>query len=62
MNRAMIDEFGDYVGSICYKAFHNREEPCPLCKCSEVMKEKTMRWEWCSHRKNKTYDIIDFRL
>ncbi len=62
MNKVLIDEFGDQVGGICYKMFHDREEPCPLCKNTEVMKEKTMRWEWHSRRKNKTYDLIETPL
>ncbi len=62
MNRVLIDEFGDQVGGICYKVFHDREEPCPLCKNTEVMKEKTVRWEWHSRMKNKTYDLIETPL
>ncbi len=62
MNKVSRDKFGDQVGGICYKAFHDREEPCPLCKYSEVMKGKTVRWEWHSRRMNKTYDIIETPL
>lgn len=62
MNRVLIDEVGDQVGDICYKAFHNREEPCPKCKSSEVMAGKTVRWEWYSHWMNKTYDLIETPL
>ncbi len=62
MNKVSRDKFGDQVGGICYKAFHGREEPCPLCKYSEVMKGKTVRWEWHSRRMNKTYDIIETPL
>ena len=62
MNKVLIDEFGDRLGSICYKAFHNREEPCPLCKHSKVMKGKSVRWEWHSRRMNKTYDLIETPL
>jgi PAS domain S-box-containing protein len=59
MNKVLIDEFGDQVGGICYDAFHNRDEPCPLCKNTEVMKGKTVRWEWHTRKKNKTYDLIE---
>ena len=59
MNKVLIDEFGDQVGGICYKVFHNREAPCPLCKHSEVMQGETVRWEWHSRRKNRTYDLIE---
>ena len=62
MNKVLISAFGDKVGSICYKEFHNREKPCPLCKSAEVMKGKTVRWEWFSSRANKTYDLIETPL
>ncbi len=62
MNRVLRAEYGDHVGEICYKVFHNREEPCPWCKYREVMKGKTVRWEWYSRRVNKTYDLIETPL
>ncbi|MGB2840914.1 MAG: ATP-binding protein [Halobacteriota archaeon] len=62
MNKVLIDEFGKQVGGICYKVFHDREEPCPLCKNTEVMKGETVRWEWHSRRMNKTYDLIETPL
>jgi len=62
MNKVMIDDFGDCFGSMCYNVFHDREEPCPLCKCSEVMEGRTERWEWHSRRMNKTYDLIETPL
>jgi len=62
MNRVLRDEFGDQVGGICYRVFHGREEPCPRCKHSEVMKGKTVRWEWHSRRTNKSYDLIETPL
>ena len=62
MNRVLRDKYGDHVGEICYKVFHEREEPCPRCKHPEVMKGKTVRWEWYSRRTNKTYDLIETPL
>ncbi|MBE0517503.1 MAG: PAS domain S-box protein, partial [Methanophagales archaeon] len=62
MNKVLIDEFGIQVGGICYEVFHKREEPCPRCKNPEVMNGKTVRWEWHSRRKNKTYDLIETPL
>lgn len=62
MNKILIDQFGDRVGGICYEVFHNREEPCPRCKNPEVLSGKTVRWEWHSRRKNKTYDLIETPL
>ena len=59
MNKILLDEFGDQVGSICYKVFHGREEECPLCKLADVVNGNTVRWEWHSRRKDKTYDLIE---
>jgi len=59
MNKVLIDEFGEHIGDICYEVFHDRKEPCPRCKNVEVMKGKTIRWEWHSHRMNKTYDLLE---
>ncbi|RZN37722.1 MAG: PAS domain S-box protein [Methanophagales archaeon ANME-1-THS] len=62
MNKVLIDDFGNQVGGICYKVFHNRDEPCPQCKNPEVLKGRTVRWEWHSQRHNKTYDFIETPL
>ncbi|RZN34454.1 MAG: PAS domain S-box protein [Methanophagales archaeon ANME-1-THS] len=62
MNKVLIDAFGDQVGGICYEVFHNRKEPCPQCKNPEVLSGKTIRWEWQSRRKNRTYDLIETPL
>lgn len=62
MNKVLIDKFGEQVGGICYEVFHDREEPCPLCKQSKVIKGKTERWEWHSRKVNKTYDLIETPL
>jgi len=62
MNRVLIDAFGDHVGSVCYKVFHNREKPCPQCKNTEVISGKSLRWEWYSRRNDKTYDLFETPL
>ncbi|MFZ2071366.1 MAG: ATP-binding protein [Halobacteriota archaeon] len=62
MNRVSIAELGDHVGDICYKVFHEREEPCPWCKVSEVITGKTVRWEWHARRMNRSYDLIETPL
>ncbi len=62
MNKVLVDEVGDQTGAICYKAFHDREDPCPWCKSSKVMAGKTVRWEWYSRRMNKTYDLVETPL
>ncbi len=50
MNRVLREKFGDQVGAICYETFHSRRVPCPLCKLSEVLDRKTVRWEWHSRK------------
>jgi len=62
MNRVLIDKVGDQIGDICYRAIHDREDPCPWCKTTEVQAGKTMRWEWYSRRMNKTYDLVETPL
>ncbi|MBM4294048.1 MAG: PAS domain S-box protein [Deltaproteobacteria bacterium] len=58
-NPALIQEFGPAAGRKCYEYFHNRTEPCPWCKNSEVFAGQTVRWEWYSPTNQKTYDLID---
>lgn len=62
MNKILIDQFGDNIEDLCYKTFVNRTKPCTLCKMHEVMKGKTIRWEWHSKKTNKTYDLIETPL
>ncbi len=62
MNKVLRRVFGNPEGGICYNVFHDREEPCPQCKHSAVMKGKTVRWEWYSRGENKTYDLIETPL
>ena len=59
MNKVLREAFGDHVGDICYEVFHERKEPCPLCKLSEVMRGLTVRWEWRSRWMNRIYDLIE---
>ncbi|RZN35681.1 MAG: PAS domain S-box protein [Methanosarcinales archaeon] len=59
MNKALVNIFGDRAGSTCYGVFHNREEPCPLCKNPRVLRGETVRWEWHANRRDRTYDLIE---
>jgi PAS domain S-box-containing protein len=59
MNKVLREEFGNHVGDICYAVFHERKEPCPMCKLSEVMRGLTVRWEWRSKKLNRIYDLIE---
>lgn len=62
MNRVLREKFGDRVGAICYETFHKRAVPCPLCKLSEVLDRKTVRWEWHSRRTDEIYDLVETPL
>jgi len=62
VNPSLTKEFGPYQGKKCYYYFHDRTEVCPWCKNQDVFLGKTVRWEWYSHKTNKTYDLIDTPL
>ncbi|MEA1906361.1 MAG: PAS domain S-box protein [Euryarchaeota archaeon] len=62
MNKALVNIFGDRAGSTCYKVFHNREDPCPHCKNPRVLRGETVRWEWHTHRRDRTFDLIETPL
>jgi PAS domain S-box-containing protein len=62
MNKALVNIFGDRAGSTCYKVFHDREDPCPRCKNPRVLRGETVRWEWHTHRSDRTYDLIETPL
>jgi len=47
MNPHMIRDFGEGIGSTCYKLFRSSESPCtPVCKLPEVIGGKVERWEY----------------
>jgi len=58
INSELEKDFGPLEGRKCYQYFHDREEPCPLCKIGEVMVGKTVRWECAFPKNQKTYDLI----
>lgn len=58
-NSVIREEFGQVNNRKCYQYFHNRKDVCPWCKFSQVIQEKTVRWEWKSLRTGKIYDVID---
>ncbi|MCK4421268.1 PAS domain S-box protein, partial [candidate division WOR-3 bacterium] len=62
MNKALMERFGEHTGDICYKAFFNRETPCPWTKLEDIQKGKTVRWEHYSSKLKGTFDIIDSPL
>lgn len=59
VNPVLEKEFGPYSGRKCYEYFHDRTGVCPWCPSPEVLKGRTVRWEWHSQKNNRTYDLID---
>jgi two-component system, cell cycle sensor histidine kinase and response regulator CckA len=59
VNPVLVKDFGYYEGRKCYEYFHDRDEVCPWCKNHDVLAGKTVRWEWCSFKNERTYDLID---
>ena len=46
MNSNMIRDFGEGIGSHCYKYLHNLESPCDqICKLPNVIAGEVERWE-----------------
>ncbi len=62
VNPSLTKDFGNYKGKKCYEYFHNKNKICEWCKINEVIKGKTVRWEWYSEKTKKTYDLIDTPL
>ncbi len=47
----------DATGEICYKALHNRTEPCPWCLISRTLKGETVRCEVLTPMDNWYYVV-----
>ncbi len=62
VNPVLVEEFGEHEGKKCYLYFHDRTEVCPWCKNSDILKGKTVHWEWFSAKNGKTYDLVDTPL
>jgi two-component sensor histidine kinase len=62
VNSILMKEFGQPGKKKCYEYFHDRKEACPWCQNKDVFAGKTVRWEWHSLKKQKTYDLIDTPL
>ncbi len=57
-NSIMLKEFGDGIGSFCYKYLHNLDAPCEQgCMMQDIIAKKQMR-KWKYKFQDKTYDIF----
>jgi nitrogen-specific signal transduction histidine kinase len=58
MNPSMIREFGDGVGSYCYKHLYGFDEPCrEICRLPEVIMGSTERSEY-GFPDGRIYDVV----
>ncbi len=58
MNASMIRNFGEGVGSYCYKCLQGFDGPCPQsCKLPIVLSGKIERWEY-SFPDGRTYEVL----
>jgi PAS domain S-box-containing protein len=61
-NPTLINEFGPVDGKKCYEYLADRKDVCPYCKNKEILKGKSVRWQWYSPKNQKTYDLMDTPL
>jgi len=58
VNPSMIRDFGEGVGSHCYKYLHNLDSPCKqVCKLPNVIDGVTARWEY-TFSDGRTYEVM----
>ena len=61
-NPTLVKEFGPVEGKKCYAYLADRDDICPYCKNQEILKGKSVRWQWYSPKNKKTYDLMDTPL
>ena len=58
MNRVMVRDFGDYVGSHCFECLFNSNEPCrDICKLADVVNGSADKWEY-KFPDGKVYEVV----
>jgi len=58
VNPGMIRDFGEGVGSNCYKYLHNFDSPCDrVCKLPNVIDGEVARWEY-TFPDGRTYEVL----
>lgn len=58
MNRNLVRDFGEGVGSYCYQCLHGSDEPCPeICRLPDVINGAIERWEY-DFPGGKTYEVL----
>jgi len=58
MNPSMIRDFGEGIGSHCYKCLRKFDDPCPqICKLPSIIKGEITRWEY-NFPDGSTYEVL----
>ncbi len=58
MNSSMVRDFGEGIGSLCYKYLCNFDAPCEqICKLPDVIKGAVERWEY-NFPGGRTYEVV----
>jgi len=58
MNKVMIRDFGDYVGSRCFECLFKSSEPCrDICKLADVVNGSAEKWEY-KFLDGKIYEVV----
>jgi PAS domain S-box-containing protein len=57
-NKALVEDFGSWMGRKCYQYFHEAEQTCPWCRNDEILAGNPIRLEWYARKNFKTYDLV----
>lgn len=58
MNPAMVREFGEGVGALCYQHIRHLDHPCiPNCHLSEVLNGRVEKWQ-CMFSNGKAFELL----
>ena len=58
INPSMVREFGEGIGSLCYKYLRNLDAPCEqICKLPNVISGATEKWEY-NFPDGRTYRVL----
>lgn len=58
LNRSLAEQFGNGMGSLCYKYLHGFDEPCgEICRLQKVIRGSTQTWEY-AFPDGRTYEVI----
>ncbi|MBF0615051.1 MAG: PAS domain S-box protein [Magnetococcales bacterium] len=59
INPVVLRSFGVIANRKCHQYFHERPEPCPWCKMSQVFSGQTVNWQWTDPSTGRSHDMFD---